>query len=47
MNSLQGTRWGMLWCLVAVAAMSCLLGICPAGAAEYKPGVEWTEPKVD
>jgi hypothetical protein len=46
MNIEQRTKWGVVSGMVLGAAAVCLLSACAAGAAEYKPGIAWAEPKV-
>jgi hypothetical protein len=45
MNSVQPVKWGVV-SVVVFAVATCLLLACTAGAAEFKPGIEWPEPKI-
>lgn len=46
MRASENTRRETVARLVVVLGIACLLWPCVAGAAEYKPGVEWDEPKI-
>lgn len=46
MNTERRTKWGAVSGVVLGAAATWLCLSCAAGAAEYKPGIAWAEPKV-
>ena len=46
MNTEQRTKRGVISGMVLGVAAICLLLACTVGAAEYKPGIAWAEPKV-